>query len=81
MRNFEDLFEALSRSRFRSRFALNAWDRDYVTRKTRGVIRQHARDFVQTRLSTANPTQRWQANPHARPSRLPRSACHSDLLP
>ncbi len=55
MRDIDELFAALSKSRFRSRFTLNVADRTYVTRKTPATIRDHARRFVLERLAPAAP--------------------------
>lgn len=53
--NLEDLFKALSRSKFRSRFHLSPKDKVYV--KTKGIktIASHARDFIDQRLKADNP--------------------------
>lgn len=49
------MFARLARSRFRSRFHLGARDRAYADAKGRGVILDHARDFVRDRLAPALP--------------------------
>ena len=51
----DDLFRRLSRSDFRSRFHLSAKDREYCKEKGIEIIREHAADFVQKRLSAENP--------------------------
>ncbi len=48
-----DLFNRLSKSRFRSRFRLTPKDREYITCKGIDTIRSHAKDFVAKRLSPA----------------------------
>lgn len=55
MREMDELFAALSRSSFRSRFTLTKQDRNYVARRSPATIRAHARDFVQQRLAPAEP--------------------------
>lgn len=45
----------LSRSKFRSSFHLNEADRTYVREKGMDTIRQHASDFIRTRLAPAWP--------------------------
>ncbi len=50
---FDELFERLSRSAFRSRFRLNAADIEYVRRKGTDTIRRHAEDFIRKRLAPA----------------------------
>jgi hypothetical protein len=55
MRNFEELFAALGKSDFRSRFALGEQERRYLGEKGLPAIIDHARDFIQLRLAPANP--------------------------
>ncbi len=52
---FQELFDRLAQSEFRSRFHLSEKDREYVLAKGMGVIRSHAEDFVSKRLSAAHP--------------------------
>lgn len=49
----EELFQRLSRSKFRSRFRLGADDRRYVREKGIDTIRRHAEDFIGSRLAPA----------------------------
>ncbi|MCD8232022.1 MAG: ATP-dependent RecD-like DNA helicase [Clostridiales bacterium] len=49
----DNLFARLAMSKFRSSFSLNSNDRVYVKEKGMDVVRSHARDFVQKRLSPA----------------------------
>ena len=42
----EELFAALSKSKFRSRFRLSERDRKYVSDKGMDRIRKHAEDFI-----------------------------------
>ena len=51
----EELFERLSRSRFRSRFLLRGTERDYLRERGLAVVLEHARDFVARRLASATP--------------------------
>lgn len=55
MRDLDDLFAGLARSRFRRRFALGARETDYLERKGLGTVLEHGRDFVATRLAPAHP--------------------------
>ena len=48
-------FARLALSKFRSRFALNDADRQYVAQKGMDVIRRHAEYFVHQRLAPAQP--------------------------
>jgi exodeoxyribonuclease V alpha subunit len=48
-------FARLAKSKFRSRFALDDADRQYVAQKGMDVIRRHAEDFVRQRLAPAQP--------------------------
>jgi len=55
MRDTDELFAALGRSKFRSRFRLADKEAEYLRDKGLDVILQHARDFVTKRLADANP--------------------------
>lgn len=55
MRNLDELFAALSRSRFRSRFALGSKERAYLDSKGRAAVLEHARTFIAERLAPAAP--------------------------
>ena len=47
--------ESLKRSNFRSRFKLTEKDRQYIQDKGIDTIRQHAIDFIKTRIAPQNP--------------------------
>ena len=51
----DDVFGRLARSDFRRRFRLGPKERDYLTAKGFKTIREHARDFIDKRLSPAAP--------------------------
>jgi hypothetical protein len=53
LRNTEDLFRALARSPFRSRFRLNDQDAAYLTERGLPAVLAHAADFVERRLAPA----------------------------
>ena len=55
MRDIDELFTALGRSRFRSRFRLSGKEAEYFKQKGMAAILEHARDFVMRRLAEANP--------------------------
>lgn len=55
MRKPEALFDALSRSRFRSKFTLGPEERGYLHLKGRGAVLAHAREFIARRLAPAYP--------------------------
>ena len=55
MRDMNELFAALGRSKFRSRFRLTDKEAEYLKDKGLDTIIQHARDFVAKRLADANP--------------------------
>lgn len=55
MRDIDELFTALGRSKFRSRFRLSGKDAEYFKQKGMVTILEHARDFVVRRLAEANP--------------------------
>ena len=55
MRDLNDLFAALERSEFRSRFQLGPKERAYLAEKTLPVILSHGRQFIADRLAPASP--------------------------
>ncbi|MEA1952172.1 MAG: DUF4186 family protein, partial [Planctomycetota bacterium] len=55
MRNQDDLFVALAKSTFRSRFGLGRKERAYLENKTLPVILEHGRQFILGRLAAAEP--------------------------
>ena len=55
MQDPDELFEALSRSRFRSRFALCHKDQEYFLNRGLELIMRHGREFIETRLAPAEP--------------------------
>ncbi|NQU20426.1 MAG: DUF4186 domain-containing protein [Candidatus Nealsonbacteria bacterium] len=55
MRDLDDLFAALGRSEFRSRFRLGPKELAYLRQKTLPVILDHGRQFVVDRLAAAAP--------------------------
>jgi hypothetical protein len=55
MREFDDFFRALARSRFRSRFRLAGKDREYLDRQGLAAILEHGAEFIVQRLAPARP--------------------------
>lgn len=55
MRDLDDLFSALAKSSFRSRFRLGPKEQAYLIEKTLPVILEHGRQFVRDRLAPAAP--------------------------
>jgi hypothetical protein len=55
MRDMDELFAALGRSKFRSRFQLSGKEAEYFKQKGMVTILEHARDFIRKRLADANP--------------------------
>lgn len=55
MRDLNDLFAALAKSRFRRSFSLGARERAYLTAKGRQTVMDHAQAFVAQRLAPAAP--------------------------
>lgn len=53
MRDPDELFAALSRSKFRGRQRLNDKDRAYLVDRSLPVVLDHARDFITQRLAPA----------------------------
>lgn len=56
MRDIAQALNRLSQSTFRQRFKLGAKDRSYVRAKGREAVREHARDFIASRLGPAHPS-------------------------
>ncbi len=52
---WRDLQARLRRSRFRSRFRLNARDAAYLAERSWSTLHGHARDFIDHRLAPAQP--------------------------
>ncbi len=55
MRNVDEIFRALSKSKFRSRFKLGDTELKYTKDKGIDTVIEHARDFVMKRLAEAEP--------------------------
>jgi len=55
MRDPDELFEALKRSEFRSRFRLGGREAAYLQQKGLETVLAHAKDFVERRLAPAEP--------------------------
>ncbi|MFI5456024.1 MAG: DUF4186 domain-containing protein [Isosphaerales bacterium] len=55
MKDLEQVFERLGRSRFRQRFRLRAAEREYLARKGLEVVMEHGGDFIDKRLAPAEP--------------------------
>ncbi|HUT03392.1 MAG TPA: DUF4186 domain-containing protein [bacterium] len=55
MCDIDDLFAALGRSEFRSRFKLGGKEAQYLMEKGLATILEHARDFVMKRLADTDP--------------------------
>ncbi len=50
---YDDVFERLAKSEFRSRFKLQEKDRLYLEQKGFDVIKSHAKDFIAARVAPA----------------------------
>ena len=61
---FNELFERLGRSRFRSRFRLAGRDRDYIAIRSPEVLAAHARDIIARRLAPAFPNKDGAQTPY-----------------
>ena len=55
MQTKDEALEKLARSRFRSRFCLDAQDKKYIEEKGADRIRAHTADFVAAKLAPAFP--------------------------
>ena len=56
MRNIDEVFKSLGRSRFRSRFKLRSKEGEYLKQNTSATILEHARNFITSRLGPAEPS-------------------------
>jgi hypothetical protein len=61
---YEELFERLAKSRFRSRFRLSGKERDYVAIRPRAELAAHARDIIARRLAPAQPYKDGRQTPY-----------------
>lgn len=50
---YDEVFERLAKSEFRSRFKLKEKDRLYLEQKGFDIIKSHARDFIAKRIAPA----------------------------
>jgi len=55
MRDLDDLFLAMKKSRFRSRFRLSINEQRYLQEKTLPLILQHAQEFLLERIAPERP--------------------------
>lgn len=55
MRNLDEVFSALTQSRFRGSFVLSSKERDYIAARGKATVLDHARDFVAQRLAPSEP--------------------------
>jgi hypothetical protein len=55
MRDLDNLFSALARSKFRSRFRLGPKEEAYLREKTLPTVLDHGRKFILERLAPAAP--------------------------
>lgn len=55
VRDIDELFAALGRSTFRSRFRLRGKEASYLQQRGLETILEHARQFVESRLADAEP--------------------------
>jgi hypothetical protein len=61
---YEELFERLQRSKFRSKFHLTGKDREYVAVRSPEVMAAHARDLIARRLAPAEPRNDGKQTPY-----------------
>jgi hypothetical protein len=63
VRKPDDLFDALSRSRFRTKFTLGPAERTYLHMKGRQAIIRHAAELIERRLAPAYPVRDGKQTP------------------
>lgn len=64
MRNIDELFISLSKSKFRSSFYLKDKDKEYVLSKGIDTIQSHAYDFILNRLCVKNSLKDGKQTPY-----------------
>lgn len=73
---------SLKKSSFRSKFKLSQKDRDYIANKGLETIKDHAYQFINTRVAPADPKNDGnQTNTDERSSSIHCTTCHRHLLP
>jgi hypothetical protein len=63
MRDLDQLFQALQRSKFRTSFRLNARDLQYLRQKGLAIVLDHAETFIADRLAPAELANDGQQTP------------------
>ncbi|MFC1739271.1 DUF4186 domain-containing protein [Planctomycetota bacterium] len=63
MKDTDELFTALAKSKFRSRFRLRPKEADYLKRKGLSVVLGDARKFITERLAPAEPANNGRQTP------------------
>lgn len=66
MNDLDQLFEKLSRSKFRSSFKLKPKDIAYIDQKSFSTIVEHAEDFIEKRLKPAFPKNDGKQTPYGK---------------
>lgn len=56
MQSLDEALSKLNKSKFRSSFHLKQADKEYIDKLGLEKIREHAKDFIKTRLAPANPS-------------------------
>ena len=64
MRDLDDLFAALGRSRFRRSFRLREADAKYLREKSLPTVLEHGRTFIEQRLAPAQPARDGKQTPY-----------------
>lgn len=64
-----DISDKLAKSRFRSKFRLNAKDVAYINAKGFGKIHSHACDFIKNRISPSEIPNNGKQTPYIYPRR------------
>ena len=77
---FEQLFNRLSHSKFRSSFHLKQKDKEYIQAKGIDTIEKHAIEFCRKKISSSLYPQRWETNTFQRTPCIHCSTCYWLLL-
>ena len=75
MMNYDLCLEKLSKSKFRSSFHLRKYMLDYINEKGLDTIKNHAYDFISTRLKPNNPKDGKQTPMKGHPVFIAQHAC------
>ena len=77
---FDEVFEKLSKSKFRSKFKLKEKDLLYIKEKGLDKIKSHAKDFIEKRIAPKFIPNDGKQTPYEGTPRFHRTACNRRML-